>query len=395
MTVRQIKLPFNVNKAILAYGADLKAAFALAKGEKAFLVDGFGDLGDLDNFTKYEKAVKKYQKKLDIKPEIIACDLHPGYFSTRFAESYIQCHVSCVMCHVQHHEAHIASAIVDNGIKGGVIGVAFDGTGYGSDGNIWGGEFFIGGLKGFRRAAHLEYIPMPGGEKAIREPWRMAASYIYRAFGNKKLASRLVRNYTSSEVEKHNFGLARRVKILPSSNLRVLGTMIEKRINSPLTSSAGRLFDAVGSLLLSKDRVSKEAELPMELEKLSSGQTCEKYKFDIRPDGKNFIIGASMIIKEIVKDLSRKTDKAVISCKFHNTMADIILRASLSLSRKFKIKQVVLSGGVFQNKYLVRKAVEALRANHLKVYTHSRVPTSDSGIPLGQIAIANARARCA
>ena len=382
--IRRIQLPFNVKRPILACGADLKGTFAFAKGKDAFLAGGFGDLGDLDNFMRYEKAVKKYRRELGIKPRIIACDLHPDYFSTRFAErvprprgkgrgrqdpgSRIR------IFRVQHHEAHIASAIIDNNIEGDCIGVAFDGTGYGSDGNIWGGEFFVGGLKGLKRAAHLEYVPMPGAERAIEEPWRMAASYLYRVFGDKFPAS---------------------LRKWHKEDLAILKAMIEKKINSPLTSSAGRLFDGVGSLLLSKDRISKEAELPVELERLAYGRSCGKYKFDIRTSERDCIIGVSAIIKEVIKDMSRKTDRSEISCKFHNTISDVILRTSLMLSKKFKPKQVVLSGGVFRNRYLTARTVEALRSSGLEVYTHSRIPTDDSGIPLGQIAIANTRIQCA
>ncbi len=385
--IRRITLPFKVNKPILACGADLKGAFAFAIGRKAILVDEFGDLSDLDNFTKYSRVIKYYRKKLRINPKIIACDLHSDYFSTRFAKAYILDPVPCTLYPVQHHEAHIASAIIENNIKGNVIGVAFDGTGYGSDGFIWGGEFFIGGLKGFRRAAHLEYIPMPGGEMAIKEPWRMAASYLYRAFGKDFSTSRLVRNYTSSAVEKHNFGLARRIKIDTS----ILLKMIDKNINSPLTSSAGRLFDAAGSLILAKAKVSKEAELPIELERLILPGRSGSYKFRFRPDDEGIIIDTKEIIKGIVKDLSDKAERQEISRKFHNTMALVIAKTVLRLSGKSGIRQAVLGGGVFQNRYLTAKAVELLEAFGLKAYTHSNIPTGDSGIPLGQIAITNAR----
>ena len=371
---RRIKLPFKVKKPILACGADLKGAFAFASGNEAYIVDGFGDLGDLDNFTQYETAISKYQRKLGLKPYIVACDLHPDYFSTRFAENFQLPGISCKLCRIQHHEAHIASVIADNGIKGDVIGVAFDGTGYGSDGNIWGGEFFVGDPKKFKRVAHLEYIQMPGGEKAISQPWRMAASYVYRAFGNKFPRS-----------------LTKRWR---AKDLAIVKAMIDKGINSPLTSSAGRLFDAAGSLVLAKDVISKEAELPIELERLSSGSVCGGYGFDILSGKEGYIIDTFSVIREVVKEMAKKSDKSLVACKFHNTIADIILKVSLRLRRRFKLDRVVLSGGVFQNKLLSAKAVKALTAHGLKVYTHSGVSTNDSGIPIGQIAIANARATC-
>ena len=365
--MRKIALPFTVKKPILACGSDLKGSFALAKGREAYIVDGFGDLSDLGNFAKYEKAVKKYQKILGITPQIVACDLHPNYFSSRFAEDYALATKRYRLFKIQHHEAHIASAIIDSNIEGRVIGVAFDGTGYGFDNNIWGGEFFLGGLKGFKRVAHLEYIAMPGGEIAIKEPWRMAASYIYNAFGN--YAPALTKRW-------------------PAKDLAILKTMIDKRINSPLTSSAGRLFDAVGSLILSKNRVSREAELPIELESMAYKVVAnESYRFDICSESDVCIVKISMIIRDIIKDIAQKVEKVVMAAKFHNTMAEIILKTSLKLSKKFKVKQIVLSGGVFQNRYLTSRTIGILQRADLEVYTHSSIATNDLGIPICQIAI--------
>lgn len=383
--MRIIKLPFKVKKPILACGADMKGAFAIAKDKKAFLFDGFGDLGDPDNLEKYEKSVKAHIKKLDTGPAVIACDLHPGYFSSKFAESFQQscssAHLSvrykCELYRVQHHEAHIASAIADNDIKGDVIGVAFDGTGYGSDGNIWGGEFFVGNLNRLTRAAHLEYIPMPGADTAIREPYRMAASYIYRAFD---------KDFFKSSSRAHL-----NVPYINKGSLKVLVKIIDKNINSPLTSSAGRLFDAAGSLILGKGRISKEAELPIELERSISDKECGSYKFKFRTGKEGLIIDAAGIIKGIIEDLAGEAEKSEISCKFHNAMADVVVNTVISLKKKFRVNQAALSGGVFQNKYLAGRAVELLTVKGVKVYTHSGVATNDSGIPLGQIAIANAR----
>lgn len=367
-------MPFKVKKPILACGADIKGAFAIARNNEAILVDGFGDLGDLDNFTKYEKAVKRALTALDIKPEIVACDMHPGYFSTQFAEDYTLSAKGSTLCKVQHHEAHIASAIVDNAIKGSVIGIAFDGTGYGLDGNIWGGEFFVGSLKKLKRAGHFEYIPMPGGDKVVTEPWRMTASYLYL----------IKKNHP-------------KFKKYPA-----IKKMITCGINSPLTSSAGRLFDAVGSLVLCKDIAVKEAELPMELEKIAASSERDIYEFDIKKLSGLSLIDVSKVIKGVLKDLSAKREKGIVSAKFHNTIAKIISETTLEIGKKFKVKKVVLSGGVFQNKYLLSEAVRMLREEGFDVYTHSNVAANDAGIPIGQIAIARhrsvggqARARCA
>ena len=358
--MKAIKLLFGVKRSILACGADVKGAFALAKGRDVYLFDGFGDLSDLDNFTRYEKAVGAAERKLNIKPQIIACDLHPDYFSTQFAKDYTQYAVRCTLYEVQHHEAHIASAIIDNDIKGNVLGVAFDGTGYGLDGNIWGGEFFTGNAKKFKRAAHLEYLPMPGGEMCIKEPWRMAASYLYSIFGQ---------NFLKLKIDF--------VKSIDKKSWAILKEMIDKKVNSPLTSSMGRLFDAAGSMILNKRKAKFEAELPMELEDIAVKNIDDSYG----------PLESAKIIKGIVRDIEKKAAASIISAKFHNSIAETILAAA----KISKMKRVILSGGVFQNRYLKDRVVKLLSKNDFEVYEHSNVETNDSGIPLGQIAIANAR----
>lgn len=362
--MRKLKLPFRVKCGILACGADMKGAFALAKGSLAYLFDGFGDLSDIDNFAKYEKAVKAAIRNLNIRPKIVACDLHPGYFSTQFAKEYTQNARRSMQYEIQHHEAHIASAIIDNDVKGEVVGAAFDGTGYGRDDNIWGGEFFTGTVKNFKRMGSLGYIAMPGGEQSIKEPWRMAASYLYSAFGDEFLRLKI------------DF-----IKSMDKRKWKVLKSMIDKKINSPLTSSMGRFFDAAASLVLNKKEANLEAELPIKLEKIALNGI----------DGYYDSGSAAKIIKDIVKDLEKKEDAGVISAKFHNTIADMILKTA----KKIKISRVVLSGGVFQNKFLTYKTFKLLNKNGFKVYMNSGNQTNDSGIPLGQIAIANARIKCA
>ncbi len=355
-----IKLPFRVKRPILACGADMKGAFALAKGDASYLFDGFGDLSDLDNLTRYEKAVSAAKKRLKIKPEIVACDLHPGYFSTQFAEDYTLSAKRYTLYSVQHHESHIASAIVDNAINGDVLGVAFDGTGYGTDGNIWGGEFLAGKIGSLKRVAHLGYIPMPGGEACIKEPWRMAASYLYSVFGPDFLKL------------KTDF-----VKSVDKKRWSILREMIGKKINSPLTSSMGRFFDAAACLVLNKHTAGFEAELPIKFERTAKRGVDNTY--DSTDPGK--------IIKGMVRDIEKKRPAPIISAKFHNSIAAMILSAA----RRAKIKKVVLSGGVFQNRYLRDKALTLLGKNGFRVYTHSSIETDDSGIPIGQIAIAHAR----
>ncbi|MFA4981878.1 MAG: hypothetical protein WC592_05345 [Candidatus Omnitrophota bacterium] len=372
-----ITLPFRVRRPILACGADLKGTFALVKGDKAFLVDGFGDLADPDNLARYERSIAFNIKKLKIKPAIVACDMHPGYSSTRFAENLQLKTYNLKLFKIQHHEAHIASVITEHSISGDVIGVAFDGTGFGLDGNIWGGEFFVGGLKKFTRAAHLEYVPMPGGEAAIREPWRMALSWLYRALGEKSSSLKI--------------DLVRKLDKKRSAMLR---KMMERGINSPLTSSMGRLLDAAASLVFVKMDAAKEAELPTRFERIVSPLCRDKYKFDMKSERGILIVKASRTIAGVVRDLAKGVDEAIISAKFHNTIADIVLKVSIKLNKIHKIRKVVLSGGVFQNKFLITRAVEALEGVGFDVYTNYRTSTGDPGIPIGQIAIANVRARC-
>jgi len=373
-----IKLPFKVKRPILACGADIKGAFALAKGNTAYLADGFGDLSDPDNLEAYEASIFAGEKRLGIKPEVIACDLHPGYFSSRFAEGHASRLSIRPPCGIQHHEAHVASAIVEHSIKTDVIGAAFDGTGYGSDGRIWGGEFFTGNLRSFRRAARFEYIPMPGGDAAISQPWRMAVSYLYRAFG--------------ASFPKLNIAV---VKALQPARLRVIRKMIDGGINSPFTSSAGRLFDGVASLVLSRAVARTEAELPIELERIASRDCNDRYEVDIAPEDGVLVIGISGLIRGVVGDLRTKIDKGVISAKFHNTIAEAVAAAALRLRKASSAsRKVILSGGVFQNRYLAKRTALILDKNGFEVFINSGISVNDNGIPAGQLAIANARGSC-
>jgi len=361
---------------MLACGADMKGAFAFAQGVSVYLEDGFGDLADVGNLERYEKAVIALSKYLEILPKVVVCDLHPGYFSTRFAEAFHEKIPGVKLCKVQHHEAHIASAIAENFVKGDVIGVAFDGTGFGSDGKIWGGEFFTGSPKEFTRAGHLEYVAIPGGDAAVREPWRMALSYLYRAFGDKAVQLKII----SRRGHKKNWP--------------VMKKMIDEGINSPLTSSAGRLFDGVASLILNKDTAGYEAELPIMLEKLVPQGYEEHYDFDLKNEEGVLVVRLGRIIESITRDISTGVDKRLLAGKFHNTVAEIVIRMVAAIGKKSGLKKVVLSGGVFQNKYLTTKAKLMLEKSGYKVYTHFGISTTDAGIPLGQIAIAQARGIC-
>jgi hydrogenase maturation protein HypF len=273
---------------------------------------------------------------------------------------------------VQHHHAHIAACMAENHLDGPVIGIACDGTGYGTDGTIWGCEILIADFAGFTRSAWLDPIPMPGGAAAIREPWRMALSCLYAVFGNGCLDLNLP---FMEPVQKH---------------LPFMMNMIEKRINSPLTSSLGRLFDSVAALTGVRNTISFEGQAAMELEMMADDACTQRYDYDIKFDAARSgdAIRIHPIISGIVRDLRHDIDKRVISRKFHNTVIDMLTDVCLKIHRQSGIDQVVLSGGSFQNSILLTGMIESLTQNRLTVHTHTRVPANDGGLSLGQAMIA-------
>ena len=369
MNYTKIKLPYSIKTGILAVGAQSKSAFCFAKDNSAYLYYSGGGLSDLSNLKKFEGDIKKLQKKLKMKPVIIACDLHPEYTATKYAYDRVKGEGQRIE-KIQHHEAHVASCMVDNNLRGKLIGVAFDGTGFGSDGNIWGGEFFVGGIKGLKRAAHLKYIPMPGGEACIKEPWRMAFSYMYAIYGKNLRLSYPGFEGTYSDM---------------------LGQMIDRKINSPLTSSMGRLFDGVSALIGICSFAGYEGEAAIGLEKITAvtgHMAKKKYSFKYKNEDEIIIIDWEPVIKGIVEDFKKGVDKPEISIKFHNAVCDMIRDVCSLLRKRYKIKKVCLSGGVFQNKYLKQNIKPMLEREGFNVYVHKNIPTHDGGIALGQAVLA-------
>ncbi|MFH1782988.1 MAG: hypothetical protein ABH848_05170 [Candidatus Omnitrophota bacterium] len=380
--MKYIKLSKKVKSDILALGAQGKASFAIGKKDKLYFSESFGDMSEAENFKVFKKAIDRELKRLKAYPKVIVCDMHPEYTSTKLAEDIVGNGVK--LKKVQHHKAHIAGSMIDNDIKGKVIGVSFDGTGYGEDGYIWGGEVFVGGLSGLKRVAHLKYVPMPGGEKVIYEPWRMAFSYLYDSYGPKAKDMKL------SFLSKVN-----------KTTLDVLIQAIDKNINSPLTSSMGRLFDAVSSLTGICINAKLDAEPAIALEKKmdeatscktqdtrhKSQATGKTYKFDIKKEKDSYAISADNIIKNIVSDVKRKVRPGVISFKFHEAVVVMIKDMCKILRKRYRINKIVLSGGVFQNNFLKEKAPVLLKKEGFKVYLHKDVPTHDGGISVGQVAL--------
>jgi hydrogenase maturation protein HypF len=350
---------------ILALGAEQKNNFCIGKGHQAIMSQYIGDLKNMPTYDFFRETIEKFIKLFRFDPVILTCDLHPDYISTQYAEILSE-KLNIPVIRVQHHHAHIASCMAEYGLDQEVIGVSLDGTGFGSDGNIWGGEFLIADQKGFTRYTHFDYVPLPGGDKAIAGPWRMAFSYLYKYFGE---------NFDFRSVP--SFGS------VDDRELILVKEMIEKKINSPLTSGAGRLFAAVSALLGLCNYETFDSEAPMRLESAIDCKTNEFYPFSTRVN-----VNFSETFEAILKDMRNKS-VSLISAKFHNTVAQSILDVSELIRKETNLDKVVLSGGVFQNKYLLEKSLELLSAKRFKVFTNHLVPANDGGISLGQLVIAS------
>lgn len=362
-----IRTSFKFDKQILACGAELKNTFCLSKDNYAFVSHHIGDLENLETLASFTEGIEHYKRLFNVSPQMVAYDLHPEYLSTKYA---LACDEIDIKIGVQHHHAHIASCMADNDIEGEVIGVAMDGLGFGTDGKMWGGEFFVADFKHFERIAHLDYIPMPGGAKAIREPWRMAATYLQRAAGN----------------EFFNLDIPF-VKQLDRGKWTTLASMIASETNCPQTSSMGRLFDAISALLGVRSTVNYEGQAAIELEAIADGGVYDSYHFAVEQGG---IIRSESVIAAVIDDLLNGKAVSEISGKFHLAVAKLIVEMASQIRDGHGLNRVALSGGVFQNRLLLNSAVELLRNENFEVYTHRRVPTNDGGISFGQAAIANA-----
>jgi len=357
---------------VLACGAELKNTFCLTKGTYAFLSQHIGDMENYETYESYRSAVEHFRRLFRVEPRAVAHDLHPNYLATRYALELAEAE-GLRKVGIQHHHAHVVSCMAENGVSDKVIGVAFDGTGYGSDGHIWGGEFLLADYRRFRRLAHFKYVPLPGGEAAIRRPYRMAVSHLLSAFGEEALDLPLE---LWSEVHPAELALIRR--------------MMAARVNSPLTSSCGRLFDAVSALLGVRGVVNYEGQAAIELEMLAAEGVDEAYDWD-RSSAYPMIIDPAPLLRGVVSDLMRGVDAGVISAKFHNTIAVIIAAVSEAARQRTGVGKVALSGGVFQNVYLLGRTLDELERRGFETLIHHQVPANDGGIALGQAVIASAR----
>jgi hydrogenase maturation protein HypF len=363
-----IKTAFKFERQILACGAELKNTFCLTRDNYAFVSHHIGDLENLETLRSFTEGIEHFKRLFNLQPEVVAYDLHPEYLSTKYA---LASEDLTTRVGVQHHHAHIASCLADNQVESEVIGVAMDGLGFGEDGCFWGGEFFVADFAQAERIAHLDYIPMPGGAKAIREPWRMAAVYLHRALGDQFLELDLP--FVSR--------LDRRV-------WTTLKRMVVSGTNSPLTSSMGRLFDAVSSLLGLRQTINYEGQAAIDLEQIADQNVISGYEFKLEAGG---IIRAEAVIQRAVEDLLNDVSPPVVSAKFHLAVVHLVAALARQMRDERHLNRVALSGGVFQNRFLLERTCRLLMAEGFEVYTHTRVPTNDGGISLGQAAVANAR----
>ena len=360
-----------VPRPVLAVGAELKSTVCLAKGRRAYLSHHIGDLENYETYRSFTGAIAHLGRLFDIDPVIVAYDLHPEYLSTKYAVDLD----GVDLVGVQHHHAHIASCMADNGTSDPVIGVAFDGTGFGVDGTIWGGEVLVADLVSFERVGHVETVPLVGGAAAIREPWRMAASWLRRAYGDDMP--------DGLEVVERNADRWAQVLAVAEAN-----------VNSPPTSSAGRLFDAVAALVGVRDAVRYEGQAAIELEQVADPVERGGYRA-VLTDTEPFAIAGSDLIRSVVDDLCAGTPVPVIAARFHGAVVTAVVDACARVRDATGLTMVALSGGVFQNVLLVERTVAALEGAGFHVLTHVRVPPNDGGICLGQTAVAAARDRAA
>ena len=362
-----LAVPYELARPVLACGAELKNTFCLAKGNRAFVSHHIGDLENYETLRSFRDGIEHFCRLFDIYPETVAHDLHPEYLSTKYALE----REGVDLVGVQHHHAHIVSCLADNGETGPVIGVAFDGLGYGDDGTLWGGEILVADFSHYERVGHLVPVPLPGGTAAIKQPWRMAASYLDLAFDGAPPASLGI-------LERHQ------------DQWGAVVALARTRTASPMTSSAGRLFDAVAAIVCGRDSVNYEGQAAVELEQLADPAELSSYR--VRADGgDNFLVRGAELVRQVADDMVAGVARPVIAARFHNAVAASIVAACTQVrGLRPALTMVALSGGVFQNVLLIERAAEGLERAGFRVLLHSRVPANDGGISLGQAVVAGA-----
>lgn len=365
-----VKLPWKVPP-VLAAGSELKNTFCITNKNYAFLSHHIGDMENYETLHSFEQGVEHFERLFRVRPEAIAYDLHPNYLATKYALERAQ-RENVPSIGIQHHHAHIAACMAEHGLDGSqpVIGLSFDGTGYGEDGAIWGGEFLVADYQAYQRSFHLEYFSLPGGDAAIKKPARTALALLWS----------LGLEWEKPLAPVHEFRAEER---------QILQAQLERKINTLLTSSMGRLFDAAAALAGIRQRVNYEGQAAIEFEALADPAEVESYPFAL--EQAQIRVGSAF--EALIKDVLAKVSVSTISAKFHNGLAEGILRAVDQMSKDTGIRTVALSGGVWQNITLLRRTLSPLRTRGFQVYLHHQVPTNDGGLSLGQAIIAAARLR--
>ena len=363
-----VNLAINAD-GIFAAGAELVNCFCFGKGRKAIMSQHIGDLKNLETLNFYSESLNRFKDMFRVKPALVVCDLHPDYLSTRFAEEFSILHGNLPLIRVQHHHSHLAACMAEHCLDEKVIGISMDGVGYGTDGHIWGFEVMLCDLLEFERKTHLEYIPQPGGDKANAEPWRMALAYIYQ--------------YISKDLEHIRFPF---VLPIEPEKIKIIKVALDNHINTPLTSSAGRLFDAVAAISGICNYSSFQAEAPMRLENIMDLNETGHYDFQL-----GATIGPGPVIQGIVLDLEKNIPVQKISAKFHRSIIEVIVQIAGKLRDESGINKVVLSGGTFQNRFILSESEKKLKKINFQVFTHRQFPSNDGGIALGQLIIAAKR----
>jgi hydrogenase maturation protein HypF len=362
-----VRVDFELRQ-VLACGAELKNTFCFSREHYLFLSQHIGDLQDAETADYYREALDHFRRLFRLSPEALAHDLHPDYVSTRVAQEF----TDVPLVAVQHHHAHIASAMAEHGFRGPVLGLAFDGLGLGPDRTVWGGEFLLCTAEEFHRVGHLRNVPLPGGDAATREPWRMALSHLLDVAGD-----------PDAELP------AAPARRWPEAQTNLVRQMIRRTVNAPLTSSAGRLFDAVSSLLGLRDSVRYEGQAAIELEMHATTESPASYPLPLH-SGEPLQLDTRPLIAAIVNDAQRGIPTEEIAGRFHASLARAMAEASAALSSQHGVTEVALSGGVFQNALLLRHLVPRLEERGLRVFLQQQVPCNDGGLAVGQALIADA-----
>ncbi len=360
-----VQMPFET-PSILAAGAELKNTFCLTRQKYAFLSHHIGDLENYETLRSFEEGVQHFERLFRVTPERIACDLHPNYLATRYAIERAE-REGLTLVQVQHHHAHLAACLADNGWASDapVTGLSFDGTGMGTDGTIWGGEALVGGYSGYQRRFHLAYVPMPGGDASVRKPARMALAHLWAAGLDWDLALPPVDHICPSE-------------------RATLRAMLEKRINAPLTSSMGRLFDAASALIGVREDATYEGQAAIELEAIADPHETGAYEFAIEGE----LVQPGPVWEALLADWQANVPLPALAARFHNSVARLSLQLSEIVRAESGVNTVALSGGVWQNHYLLERSHKLLEQAGFQVLVHHQVPANDGGIALGQAVVA-------